>query len=86
MFGRKRRRLERENALLREALDWYATSANWRRRAAHARGEPVKWVKSPAAFDRGARAKFTLTQLQPQPVAALWRVNVPAAPDTSDKD
>ena len=86
MFGRKRRRLERENALLREALDWYASSTNWRRRAAHTKGEPVKWVKSPAAFDRGARARFTLTQVRPQPVAMLWRVSVPAALDTSDKD
>lgn len=86
MFGRKRRRLERENALLREALGWYATSSNWRKKGTNARGEPRKWVKSPAAFDRGARAKFTLTQLQPQPVAAFWRVSVPAALDTSDKD
>lgn len=86
MFGRKRRRLERENAFLREALDWYASSTNWRRRAAHTKGEPVKWIKSPAAFDRGALAKFALTQLQLQPVAALWRVNVPATLDASDKD
>jgi hypothetical protein len=84
MFGIKR--LRRENALLRESLDWYASSVNWRRRAAHAKGESVKWIKSPAAFDRGARAKFTLTQLQWQPLAAFWRVSVPAAINTPDKD
>lgn len=75
MFGRKRRRLERENAILREALGWYASSTNWRRRAANAKGDPVKWVKSPAAFDRGARALFALTQAD-APDRSAWSVPV----------
>lgn len=55
-------RLQRENAELRDALDWYAQSANWRREVRNV-GPRVKWIKSPAAFDRGARAKFTLAML-----------------------
>lgn len=41
------------------ALDWYAQSSNWRREVRVA-GPHRNWVKSPAAFDRGARAKFVL--------------------------
>jgi hypothetical protein len=61
MFGIKR--LRRQNAALRDALEWYANSTTWRRTATNVRGEPRQWIKSPAAFDRGARAKFVLTQL-----------------------
>lgn len=61
MFGIKR--LRRQNAALREALEWYANAATWRRVATSVKGEPLKWIKSPAAFDHGARAKFILTQL-----------------------
>lgn len=51
--------LVREVYVLREALDWYAQSSNWRREVRVA-GPHRNWVKSPAAFDRGARAKFVL--------------------------
>jgi hypothetical protein len=64
MFGRKRQqRLQRENDALRNALEWYASSANWRKQSQRVDGQPRTWIKSPAAFDRGARAKFILTQL-----------------------
>ena len=86
MFGRKRRtRLAHENAALREALGWYATSSNWRRRGAHAKGDPVKWVKSPAAFDRGSRAKFVLSQvdaMRDEPFAGV----LPVAINTTDTE
>lgn len=51
--------LVREVHVLREALDWYAQSSNWRREVRVA-GPHRNWIKSPAAFDRGARAKFVL--------------------------
>jgi hypothetical protein len=75
MFGIKR--LRRENAALREALEWYADSANWRKRGTNAPGTtPRTWVKSPAAFDRGARAKFFLSQTAQTDARryAVWRV------------
>lgn len=68
MFGIKR--LRRHNAAMREALAWYADSDNWRRSAINAKGDPLKWIKSPAAFDRGARAKFILSQTEATLVAA----------------
>lgn len=77
MFGRKR--LRRENAFLIEQLAWYADSSNWRRRATNAKGEPVKWIKAHTSFDRGARAKFALTQVgapflvRPAQVRAVWK-------------
>jgi hypothetical protein len=77
MFGRKR--LQRENDFLREHLGWYANSANWRRKGVNGKGQPRKWLKSPAAFDRGARAKFALTQVSALvPRMALWKATVPA--------
>jgi hypothetical protein len=86
MFGMKRwRRLARENVVLREALGWYASSNNWRRRAAHAKGNPVKWIKSPASFDRGARAKFVLSQvdaMRDEPFAGV----LPVAINTTDTE
>lgn len=63
MFGRKR--LLREIAFLRSELDWYASAHNWRKTMISAKGEPKQFAKSPAAFDRGARAKFILSQLTP---------------------
>lgn len=61
MFGQKRRRrLERENERMRDALDWYADVRNWRRGVTKAEGEPMTWIKSPAAFDRGAQARHAL--------------------------
>ena len=47
---------------LREALDFYATSSNWRREVRNV-GPRVSWIKSRAAFDRGAKAKFILSQI-----------------------
>lgn len=52
-------RLQRENVELRDALGWYAEPSNHRREVRNV-GPRVNWVKSPAAFDRGARAKFVL--------------------------
>lgn len=49
--------LRKERDVLREHLAWYADSLN-HRRACHA----GRWVKPPAAFDRGARALFAITQ------------------------
>lgn len=48
---------------LRDALGFYAESSNWRRDVRNV-GPRVKWVKSKAAFDRGACAKFTLLTLE----------------------
>jgi hypothetical protein len=85
MFGSKRRaRLAHENAALRDALGWYATSSNWRKKGTNAKGEPRKWVKSPAAFDRGARAKFVLTQLNAP--AESFTGAIPVAINTTDTE
>lgn len=79
MFGRKR--LQRENTALREALGWYATSANWRKHGTNPPGStPRTWIKSPCAFDRGARAKFILTQFPEKPVPVPDRVYVATVP------
>ena len=85
MFGRKR--LQRENAFLLEQLGWYASSANWRRKGVNEKGEPRKWLKSPAAFDRGARAKFAVTQVRSGAATGVWKATVPPPlAGTSDKD
>lgn len=69
MFGRKRKR-QLDHAL--EALRWYADEANWRRRRINAPGQPRQWAKSPAAGDRGMRARRALAGNPPWS-AALWR-------------
>lgn len=87
MFGRKR--LQRENAALRAALGWYADSTNWRRKGVHAKGAPKKWVKAPTSFDRGARAKFILTQLTEAKHRTWTVVDVPVnrtRADTADTE
>jgi hypothetical protein len=87
MFGRKRRaRLAHENAALREALGWYATSSNWRKKGTNAKGDPRKWIKSPAAFDRGARAKFVLSQLDALDVSVHTPPAFPARINTTDTE
>lgn len=53
---------DREIADLREALGWYAQPSNWRRETRNV-GPRRHWTNSPAAFDRGSRAKFTLLML-----------------------
>lgn len=85
MFGRKSRRLQRENAALRDALGWYATSSNWRKKGTNAKGEPRKWIKSPAAFDRGARAKFVLSQVDAMRDGPFTGV-LPVVINATDKD
>lgn len=55
-------RKDREIAELRDALDWYATSSNWRRDVQMV-GRRATWQNSLAAQDKGARAKFTLMQM-----------------------
>lgn len=52
-------RLKNENEILRDALDFYAQSSNWRREVTNL-GPRRKWIKARAAFDRGAKAKFVL--------------------------
>lgn len=55
MLGFKRR-----GARIRElerVLNWYADESHWRRRAINPKGSPRRWEKSPAAKDRGARAR-----------------------------
>lgn len=87
MFGRKRRaRLAHENTALREALYWYATRENWRKRSQRVVGKPRTWIKSAAAFDRGAKAKFVLTQLDSyQPVTLVDRLlDMLLGPDDSE--
>lgn len=74
MFGRKR--LQRENEALRNALGWYADESNWKRRAVNPKDMPRQWVKSHAARDRGARALSILTQLD-APCAVAWKATVP---------
>jgi hypothetical protein len=73
MFGRKR--LARENAILRNALAWYADSSNWKRCAIQAAGEPRRWVKSAAAFDRGGRARLALAHAD-APDCVAWSMPV----------
>lgn len=55
--------LDRQNKELRDALNWYAQSSNWRREVRNA-GPRRNWKKSQAAGDRGARAKFVLMTLE----------------------
>ncbi len=55
--------LAKANTELRAALDFYATSSNWRREMRIA-GSQRNWIKCRAAFDRGALAKFTLAMLE----------------------
>lgn len=55
--------LEAENAVLRDALDFYASSSNWRREVRNL-GPRKTWIKSKAAFDKGTKAKFTLMTLE----------------------
>jgi hypothetical protein len=74
MFGIKR--LRRENAALRDALGWYAESANWRRSATNKPGEARQWIKSPASFDRGARAKFVLATLAAPLLRQVWKFDI----------
>jgi hypothetical protein len=61
MFGRKHlRELERENAAMRDALQFYAAPANWRRKGVSAQGTRRQWVMSPATSDRGEIAQRVL--------------------------
>jgi hypothetical protein len=65
----------RENAVMREALDWYAFKGNWRRRGVNPKGAPRKWEKSPAAHDRGARARVVIDLIdspRPGPLRRLF--------------
>ena len=68
------RALQRENRVLREALDWYACKVNWRRRGINPKGAPRKWKKSPAAFDRGARARVVIDLLEAKHAGPLRRL------------
>lgn len=54
-------RLQRENAELRNALEWYADSAHWIREVRNT-GPRITWTKSLAAGDRGARARMALME------------------------
>ncbi|OOG61417.1 hypothetical protein B0E46_15675 [Rhodanobacter sp. B04] len=78
MFGFKsRRRLLRENEVMRQALNWYAAQETWRRKGVHQKGAPrKKWQKSPAAYDRGHLAIRALTRIE-EPHSGTWSVTVP---------
>lgn len=52
-----------ELAILRETVEWYGDFGNWKRMKGRAEMGPKSWGKPAAAIDRGARAKFVLTQL-----------------------
>ena len=84
MFGI--RRLRRENAILREALGWYATSSNWRKKGTNAKGAAAH-VDQVAGRVRSWRACRFRTG--PAPAAAggslLARQRAEHA-DTTDKD
>lgn len=65
------RRLLHENAALREALHWYAVMEHWRRHGINPKGAPRRWKKSPAAQDRGARAREVLDRFPSAPPARV---------------
>lgn len=65
VLGSRNEALAKENEALREALEWYADAANWRRMKGRADMGPKSWSRPAAVIDRGARAKFMLTQLPP---------------------
>lgn len=81
MFGL--RRLKRENAILREALSWYANNANWRKRGTNPKGAPRTWQKSPTASDRGTRARIAIAQADGGEVT---RPTVPAPLTATDTE
>lgn len=74
MFGRKQRaaqadriaELEGRVAVMATTLRWYADPENWQRRATHQKGEPLKWEKSPTAYDRGERARSAIAATRPR--------------------
>ena len=57
------RRVEDENATLREALAFYAEPANWRREVRNV-GPRVNWWSPAAARDKGGMARMVLMGLE----------------------
>lgn len=57
------RRVEDENATLREALAFYAEPANWRREVRNV-GPRINWWSPAAARDKGGMARMVLMGLE----------------------
>ena len=57
------RRVEAENATLREALAFYAEPSNWRREVRNV-GPRINWWSPAAARDKGGLARMTLLGLE----------------------
>ena len=60
------RRVEDENATLREALAFYAEPANWRREVRNV-GPRINWWSPAAARDKGGMARMVLMGLESKP-------------------
>ena len=60
------RRVEAENATLREALAFYAEPSNWRREVRNV-GPRVNWWSPAAARDKGGMARMVLMGLESKP-------------------
>lgn len=81
MFGMKRRAQERQRLV--DALRWYANDANWQRLGVNPKGARRQWVKSPAAHDRGERARTALEfagVIDPAPRAHYLQLQRPTVP------
>ena len=57
------RRVEAENATLREALAFYAEPSNWRREVRNV-GPRINWWSPAAARDKGGVARMALLGLE----------------------
>lgn len=57
------RRVEAENATLREALAFYAEPSNWRREVRNV-GPRINWWSPAAARDKGGMARMVLLGLE----------------------
>ena len=60
------RRVEDENATLREALAFYAEPSNWRREVRNV-GPRINWWSPAAARDKGGMARMVLMGLESKP-------------------
>jgi len=68
---RKLLNLKREHALMRQALEWYASEDTWLRKKVSPDGQPLQWVKSKAANDRGDIARTAISGGEPASVKHL---------------
>lgn len=63
MFGL--RKLKAQIAIARVALQWYADPESWLRKKVSPDGQPLQWVKSQSAADRGDIARAALAGQEP---------------------